>query len=129
MLLIHFNKKKNLSIILIGLVTVLLVMLSRMYLGGHSLDQVVFGFIVAISLGIMYEFGGLRLVISNSLLKINDHSTKIKVLIFTLALQLVNVLSYFYNGDKGKSFSKEFKLWQKNFNKNCSFSIDEASIN
>ncbi len=129
MLLIHFNKKKNLSIILIGLVTVLLVMLSRMYLGGHSLDQVVFGFIVAISLGIMYEFGGLRLVISNSLLKINDHSTKIKVLIFTLALQLVNVLSFFYNGDKGKSFSKEFKLWQKNFNKNCSFSIDEASIN
>lgn len=81
-------------------------MISRMYLGGHSLDQVVFGFLVAIALGVMYEFGGLRQVISRSLLTINSHATKIKIILFVSVLQLINVVSYFYNGDQGKKFSK-----------------------
>jgi hypothetical protein len=29
-----------------------------MYLGGHSLDQVIFGFIVAKSLALIYGYGG-----------------------------------------------------------------------
>ena len=38
--------------------TILLVMMSRMYLGGHSLDQVLFGFIVAACVIAVYEAGG-----------------------------------------------------------------------
>jgi membrane-associated phospholipid phosphatase len=60
LLLIHFNKQRKLWPMVVGFVTVVFIMVSRMYLGGHSLDQVLFGFIVAASIAIMYAYGGIR---------------------------------------------------------------------
>ena len=55
---VHFNKNRKVWPYVLSLVTILLVMMSRMYLGGHSLDQVLFGFIVAACVIAVYEAGG-----------------------------------------------------------------------
>ena len=56
--IIHFNKNKNMWPIFLNFFTILCVMISRMFLGGHSLDQVIFGFIVAGCVIIIYDVGG-----------------------------------------------------------------------
>lgn len=58
--LFHFKKDEKLKLCFLGVPVILLVMISRMYLGGHSLDQVIFGFIVAVSLAVLYQYGGFK---------------------------------------------------------------------
>ena len=129
LLLIHFNKARNLSWIVGGLITIILVMISRMYLGGHSLDQVVFGFIVAISLALIYGYGGGKELISYTLLNFEDNSIKAKLIAFLSCIAGISFYIFFDNKTKRPVFISNFKVWQKNFNHKCSFDIKVDKIN
>ena len=58
LLMVHFNTQRKVWPFAVSLITVVLIMASRMFLGGHSLDQVLFGFIVAMCVIIVYSVGG-----------------------------------------------------------------------
>ena len=129
LILIHFNKARNASWIVGGFITVFLVMISRMYLGGHSLDQVVFGFIVAIAVILIYGYGGGKEFISQTLLTFNDTKTKAKILAFLSVIASASFYIFFTNKNKRPIFINNFKVWQKNFNQKCSFNIKVDKIN
>lgn len=74
-----------------------MIMLSRMYLGGHSLDQVIFGFVVAACVVVLYDCGGLRRKISQLLLSFDKHETKIAVVKIITCLYVIAVAVYFAN--------------------------------
>lgn len=91
--LFHFNRHSKVTASLLGLAVVVFVMLSRLYLGGHSLDQVIFGFIVAACFSLMYQFGGIRQKIGESLLNFHKANEKRKVIFLILsALSLAGVV-------------------------------------
>lgn len=95
--LFHFNSNRNLSIVFAGFGVIFLVMASRMYLGGHSLDQIIFGFIVASCLAVMYEFGGLRKHIGQALVNFKKPKAKKIVLILVVSAHILAGLVYFKN--------------------------------
>lgn len=99
--LVHFNKERKLWPAVLSLVTVVLVMISRMYLGGHSLDQVLFGFIVAIVIVLVYEFGGARHSISRLLLSFGKKDAKLKVGLVLLSCYCLAFYVYSLNSNMG----------------------------
>jgi hypothetical protein len=52
--------KKQVRYAFIGAFLMIGVSISRMYLGGHSLDQVAQGLFLGISMSILYAHGGLK---------------------------------------------------------------------
>lgn len=106
-----------------------MIMLSRMYLGGHSLDQVLFGFIVAACVVLIYDCGGLRKKISQLLLNFHKASVKLEVVKIISALYLIAALVYFANQFREEGFKGLFKVWKANFNKKCTSKIDYIRLN
>jgi hypothetical protein len=127
--LFHFNSSRNLNIAVAGFGIIFLVMASRMYLGGHSLDQVVFGFIVASCLAVMYEFGGLRRQISQALVSFNKPAVKRVVVTLVVSAHALAGLVYFKNLHKDSGFLNSFKVWRENFREKCSFEISWVMLN
>ena len=61
--------KKQIRYLFLGLFLILGVSISRMYLGGHSLDQVIQGLFLGISLSLLFVHGGLKETIADLLVK------------------------------------------------------------
>jgi len=55
-----FETKKNIRYPIFAAIMMIMVSVSRMYLGAHSLDQVVHGLFIGIALSLVYVQGGLR---------------------------------------------------------------------
>lgn len=104
-------------------------MVSRMYLGGHSLDQVLFGFIVAACLSIIYEFGGIREKIGELLMKFKEGTTKKTVIAIFLFAHFLAFLIFYRNLNRDQSFFADMQTWIDNFKEKCSFSISSSSLN
>jgi hypothetical protein len=100
-----------------------------MYLGGHSLDQVIFGFIVAISVILIYGYGGGKEMISYTLLNFHDNKIKAKLVAFLITIASLSFYIFFANKNKRPVLINNFKVWQKNFNQKCSFDIKVDKIN
>ena len=79
------------------MLTIFMVMISRMFLGGHSLDQVIFGFIVAGCVIIVYEMGGLKQKISDMLINFNKISTKTFLFRLMIACHIIALWVYMSN--------------------------------
>ena len=63
------DKKKQIKYGFLGVFLMLGVSVSRMYLGGHSLDQVIQGLFLGISLSLLFVHGGLKEIIADLLVK------------------------------------------------------------
>lgn len=63
------DRKKQIAYAFLGVFLMLGVSISRMYLGGHSLDQVIQGLLLGISISLLFVHGGLKEAIADLLLK------------------------------------------------------------
>ena len=63
------DKKKQIKYGFLGVFLMLGVSVSRMYLGRHSLDQVIQGLFLGISLSLLFVHGGLKEIIADLLVK------------------------------------------------------------
>jgi membrane-associated phospholipid phosphatase len=68
-LLFELIKKRSGFYTFLGIFLMVAVSVSRMYLGGHSLNQVIQGLYLGIALSSLYCYGGLKSFITNLLLK------------------------------------------------------------
>jgi membrane-associated phospholipid phosphatase len=127
--LFHFNKQKNMIVVVLGFGVIALVMISRMYLGGHSLDQVLFGFIVAACLSIIYEFGGIREKIAELLVRFSQSQVRKKVLAFCFLAHFLAIAIYFRNLSRDESFYSDISDWMGNFKNKCSSEISSSTLN
>lgn len=60
LMLEFIDTKKQKIFAFVGAFLMIAVSLSRMYLGGHSLDQVTQGLFLGVSMSILYVYGGIK---------------------------------------------------------------------
>lgn len=114
-----------------GVVAVLLmgaVSTSRLYLGGHSLDQVMLGLYMGIALSLLYSHGGLKQLIQRQLLGSRTSSTGL-ILAGLAAMHLLTLAGYWMNEWKQKSHRQEARVWMANYKEKCGKTIDEQYLN
>ena len=78
-----------------------MVMLSRLYLGGHSIDQLVLGFLVASSISIIYAYGGLKDFLYMSLQNYGKWSNQLKVNLMVCIFYVLAILAFQLNYTHG----------------------------
>jgi len=91
-LLFQFVKQRSWIYTFFAVFLMVGVSISRMYLGGHSLNQVIQGLFLGISLSCLYCFGGLKSFIAKLIIK--QRYSYYKKLLFTILLCMH--LMYFY---------------------------------
>ena len=69
---------------------------SRMYLGGHSLDQVIQGLFLGISLSLLFVHGGLKEIIADLLVKQKENPSSCIINEFS-SIYKVNLDQIFMN--------------------------------
>lgn len=77
------------------------VSISRMYLGGHSLNQVTQGLYLGISLSSLYCYGGLQSFIANLIVK--QRSPRYKKLLIAIIVCMHSMYIYAYWNNTQKS--------------------------
>jgi membrane-associated phospholipid phosphatase len=100
-----------------GVVAVLLmgaVSTSRLYLGGHSLDQVMLGLYMGIALSLLYSHGGLKQLIQQQLISSKTSKTSL-IFVGLCVMHLLTLAGYWINESKQKSHRQEAKVWMTNF--------------
>jgi len=68
-------------------------------------------------------------LISQTLINFHKTAIKIKSIVILSAFAALNFVVYFSNKKKDIKFDNSFKIWQKNFNSECSFDIKVEKIN
>lgn len=107
----------------------LAVCVSRMYLGGHSLDQVVQGTFLGISLSVLYVHGGLKKFIGELLIRQSRRSYQYWLGGILVIMHGLYAWAYMANNRKAQEHKKAAKIWVKNYNSKCGKDIDEHYLN
>jgi hypothetical protein len=100
-----------------------------MYLGGHSLDQVIQGLYLGISLSIIYSHGGLKELIRDLLIKQRRINYKIRLIAIIVSMHLLYIWAFWANNIKTVEQKKTSKIWVKNYNQKCGKDIDQYYLN
>jgi len=105
------------------------VSISRMYLGAHSLDQVVQGLFLGLSLSILYVHGGLKEFIRDLLIKQRRKENKIILAVIIVSMHILYIWAYWANNQNTFKNKIAAKIWVKNYNTKCGKHIDEHYLN
>lgn len=96
-LLFQFIKERSAIYTCLGVFLMVSVSLSRMYLGGHSLNQVIQGLYLGISLSSLYCYGGLQNFITNLIVKQRSTYYKRILIAIIAAMHLMYVYAFWKN--------------------------------
>lgn len=91
------DRKKQLRYALLAAFLMVAVSISRMYLGAHSLDQVVQGLFLGLSLSILYVHGGLKECIRDLLIKQGRKGHRIMLFGLIGAMHVLYIWAYWAN--------------------------------
>jgi hypothetical protein len=89
---------------------------SRMYLGGHSLDQVAQGLFLGLCLSVLYVYGGIKEFIRDLLIKQRRSTYKYLLTAIIVGMHLLYIWAYWANHRKAHEHKKAAKIWVKNYN-------------
>lgn len=92
------------------------VSVSRMYLGAHSLDQVVQGLFLGISLSILYVYGGLKESIRDLLIKQGRKGHRMMLFGLIAGMHVLYICAYWANNQAAVRQKKAAKVWVQNYN-------------
>ncbi len=87
-----------------------------MYLGGHSLDQVIQGLFLGISLSLLFVHGGLKEIIADLLVRQKQKKYKDLFVAIITFMHILYIWAYMENIKKTKQNKKSAKVWLKNYN-------------
>lgn len=91
------DTKKQIRYPLFAALMMILVSLSRMYLGAHSLDQVTHGLFIGVGLSLIYVEGGLREKIKELMIFQNRKKYRIFVILFILFMHVLSIVGFYVN--------------------------------
>ncbi len=87
-----------------------------MYLGAHSLDQVVQGLFLGVSLSILYAYGGLKESIRDLLIKQRRRNYRLILFGLIAAMHALYIWAYWANNQAAVRHKKAAKVWVQNYN-------------
>lgn len=92
--------------------------ISRLYLGAHSLDQVMQGLFIGTSVSVLYTQGGLKQFIIKLLL---SKQTKYKILFIAIiiSMHILYIFGYYINHEKKIKHQEAAKVWLANYRVKC----------
>ena len=92
------------------------VSVSRMYLGAHSLDQVVQGLFLGISLSILYVYGGIKESIRDMMIKQGRKGYRVALFGLIIGMHVLYIWAYWANNQAAVRHKKAAKVWVQNYN-------------
>lgn len=123
------DKKKQIGYAFLAVFLMTAVSFSRMYLGGHSLDQVIQGLFLGLSLSILYVHGGLKEFIRDLLIKQGRKTYRTMLYVIIGSMHVLYIWAYWANNQHAIEHKKAAKVWVKNYNHKCGKDIDEHYLN
>lgn len=103
--------------------------MSRMYLGAHSLNQVMQGLFLGFTMIFFFKFCGLKQQLESYLKNFSSEPNK-KWIKFIIVMHVLYILSFMINEADINPYHKPIpQLWIKNIRKKCNKEVDTNHLN